>query len=230
MRAVVFDFFGTLTDPGVEDGRREAYEATGVALGVDPELFWKAMSASFAERTTGVLGDTRSTLKLIAERCGVEVALPTLEAARRLHLAAYPKFLRPHPHALDVLRELATRGFKLGVLTDCSSELVELWETTPFAPLLDSAVFSFVTGSRKPARVGYAASAAKLGVRHLDCWFVGDGSSREHSGAKAAGMKPVLVANGRYDVGHLRADADTFVPPNVIDDLSDLPPLVGYPG
>jgi len=43
-------------------------------------------------------------------------------------------------------------------------------------------------------------------------------------------MKPVLVANGRYDVGHLRADADTFVPPNVIDDLSDLPPLVGYPG
>jgi len=32
MRAVVFDFFGTLTDPGVEVGRKAAYEATGAAL------------------------------------------------------------------------------------------------------------------------------------------------------------------------------------------------------
>lgn len=229
MRAVVFDFFGTLTDPGAEDGRRLAYEATGLALGLDPKLFWDAMRASFAERTTGALGDTRSTLRVIAQRCGVDVDAATCEQARRLHLAAYPRVLRPHPHALDVLRELASRGFKIGLLTDCSSELVELWESTPFAPLIDSATFSFEIGVRKPGRAGYAACAARLGVRHSDCWFVGDGSSSEHTGAKAAGMHPVLVANSRYDVGGLREDADTFIPPDVIDDLSDLPPLVGTP-
>jgi putative hydrolase of the HAD superfamily len=230
VRAVVFDFFGTLTDPGSEDSRRAAYEATGLALGVDPGRFWEAMSASYAQRSTGVLGDTRSTLRVIAQRCGVEVDAATCERARRLHLAAYTKMLRPHPHALDVLRELASRGFKLGLLSDCSSELVELWESTPFAPLIDTAVFSFEIGVAKPARAGYTACAARLGVRQPECWFVGDGSSSEHSGAKAVGMRPVLVANGRYDVGHLRSEPDTFVPPDVIDDLSDLPPLVGQPG
>jgi putative hydrolase of the HAD superfamily len=229
VRAVVFDFFGTLTDPGLDDPRRAAFEATGLELGVDPARFMEAMRASVAQRSTGMLGDTRSTLRVIARRCGVEVDDATCERARRLHLAAYPKMLRPHPHALDVLHELASRGFKLGLLSDCSSELVELWEATPFAPLIDTAVFSSEVGVAKPARGGYAACAARLGVRSSDCWFVGDGSSSEHSGAKAVGMRPVLVSNSRYDVGYLRSEPDTFVPPDVIDDLSDLPPLVGTP-
>lgn len=227
---MVFDFFGTLTDPGVEVGRKAAYEATGAALGVDPAAFWAAISESFTERTTGVLGDTRSTLRLVAERCGVEVDSATCETALRHHLAAYPAVLRPHPAAVDVLTELRGRGFRIGLLSDCSSELVETWESTPFASLIESAVFSFDIGVRKPAPIGYRTAARSLGVDPDACWFVGDGGSNEHTGAHAAGMRPVLVANSGYAVEHLRADADTFVPPDVIDDLADLPALVGSPG
>jgi putative hydrolase of the HAD superfamily len=229
VRAVVFDFFGTLTDPGVEVGRKAAYASTGAALGLDPAAFWAAMTESFTERTTGVLGDTRSTLRLIARRCGVEVDAATCEAALRQHLAAYPAVLRPHPAAVDVLTELGGRGFRIGLLSDCSSELVESWESTPFAALVESAVFSFDIGVRKPAPVGYRTVARSLGVDPAACWFVGDGGSKEHTGAHEAGMRSVLVTNAHYAVERLRADADTFVPPDVIADLADLPALVGSP-
>jgi hypothetical protein len=41
-------------------------------------------------------------------------------------------------------------------------------------------------------------------------WFVGDGGSREHHGARAAGMRPVLVTNAGYPgASVLRDDPDT---------------------
>lgn len=85
MQGVVFDFFGTLTDPGNEQHRREVYDATAAALGVPATGFWQAVTSS----------------------------------ARRLHA--------PRPGALDVLRALRRRGFRIALLSDCSSELREAW-------------------------------------------------------------------------------------------------------
>ncbi|MEV6843453.1 hypothetical protein [Actinoplanes sp. NPDC051411] len=70
MRAIVFDFFGTLTDPRAEVGRRASFEATAAALGVAPEQFWAAMGASYLKRIVGHYGGTRSTLAAIARQCG----------------------------------------------------------------------------------------------------------------------------------------------------------------
>ena len=63
--------------------------------------------------------------------------------------------------------------------------------------------------------------AGRLGVAPQECWYVGDGGSREHRGAATAGMRPVLVTNVNYPaVAAYRDDPDTHVPDLAVDDVS----------
>lgn len=230
MRGLVFDFFGTLTDPANEHLRREVYDATAAALGVPVDAFWYAVTASFTERATGVLGDTSRTLHEMALRCGVEPTPAQLTSATAAHRAGAEVLHAPRRGALEVLIALRQRGFRIALLSDCSSELCEAWERTAYAPLVDAAVFSWAVGYRKPDRRGYLAAAEAIGAAPEECWFVGDGGSRELLGASAAGMKPVLVANTAHP-GHAqyRDDPDEFMPHHVADDIVDVPALVGWP-
>lgn len=230
MRAVVFDFFGTLTDPSRESGRRDVYDATAATLGVPPAVFWSQVTASFTERATGVLGDTSSTLRAVAARCGVQPAEEQLATAVTTHLRGAELLHAPRPGALDVLRELRLRGFRLALLSDCSSELCELWDASPYAGLFDATVFSWAVGFRKPDPRGFARAASSLDVPASGCWFVGDGGSRELAGARDAGMRPVLVTNTAYaDHAKYRDDPDAFVPPDVVEDIVDVLALVQRP-
>lgn len=228
MEAVVFDFFGTLTDPSREAGRRGAYDATAVALGVPQDRFWKEATGSFSDRATGAFGDTTSTLRALAQRCGVTPSDHELGQAVTAHYCGAELLHAPRPGALDVLHELRSRGFRLGLLSDCSSELCELWPAGPYVSYFDAVVFSWAQGYRKPDRRGFLETARLLGVPPARCWFVGDGGSREMTGALAAGMRPVLVTNAAHtDHAQYRDDPDAFVPPDVVDDITEIPALVG---
>jgi putative hydrolase of the HAD superfamily len=227
MRAVVFDFFGTLTDPSAEAGRRESFLAAATALGVPADQFWTAMSASFPERIVGRFGGTRETLRAMARRCGNDPDEQQLDAAVTAQRAGAERVRPPRPGALRLLGTLRAAGFRLGLLSDCSSELCEAWAGTPYAPLIDAAVFSWQEGLRKPDPRLYATVSGRLGVPPAECWYVGDGGSREHDGARRAGMRPVLVTNEAHpEAAGLRSDPDAYRPELVIADLVDLSELV----
>ncbi|WP_121162825.1 HAD family hydrolase [Micromonospora pisi] len=230
MRAVVFDFFGTLTDPAVEAERRVAFAETAAALGVPAEVFWRRMSDSFGARATGRYGGTAATLRTIARECGAEPDEERLRLAVRVQHGGAERVRRPRVGVFDVLDDLRKRGFRLALLSDCASELCERWGDTPYAGYLDAAVFSWQEGYRKPDPRLYATAAARLDVPPGACWFVGDGGSREHSGAIIAGMRPVLVTNALVpgSAGY-RDDPDPVRPEYVVDDLTELPSLLGDP-
>ena len=227
MRAIVFDFFGTLTDPRAEVGRRAAFEATAAALGVPADRFWTAMSDSFPERIVGHYGGTRSTLAAIARQCGVRPTEERLDAAVAAQAAGAERVRPPRPGALALLDRLRADGRRIGLISDCSSELCEAWPGTPYAPRIDVPVFSWREGCRKPDQRLYATVAERLRVPAAECWYVGDGGSREHDGARRAGMRPVLVTNAAFpEVRGLRSDPDSYRPDFVIDDLNGLPALL----
>jgi putative hydrolase of the HAD superfamily len=231
MRAVVFDFFGTLTDPSAEAGRRASFGATAAALGVPPDRFWAEMSATYPERIIGRFGDTRETLRAVARRCGPEPAEHRLDAAVTAQRAGAERVRPPRPGALELLGTLRAAGFRLGLLSDCSSELCEAWAGTPYADLLDVAVFSWQEGCRKPDPRLYATVSRRLGVPPTECWYVGDGGGRELDGARRAGMRPVLITNAAYpESAGLRADPDPYRPDLVIADLVDLEALIAGHG
>ncbi|MGH3712087.1 MAG: HAD family hydrolase [Micromonosporaceae bacterium] len=227
MRAVIFDFFGTLTDPAAEAVRESVYRSTGEALGVDGAVFHAAMADSFTERASGVHGDTRATLDAIARRCGARPSGYQLDEAVRRHLAGSARLRTPRKGTVETLTALRSRGLARGLISDCSSELCEAWDQTPYAGLIDAPVFSWAEGYRKPDQRLYATAAARLAVSPRDCWYVGDGASREHWGAEQAGMRPVLITNAGYPgaAGH-RYQPDELRPDDAVDELVDLLALV----
>ncbi|GAA4593359.1 putative hydrolase of the HAD superfamily [Actinoplanes octamycinicus] len=228
MRAVIFDFFGTLSDPSAEAERLGTFAVTAAALGVPADRFGAVMAATFRRRATGEHGGTRDTLLAMARACGVEPGEAQLDAALASHRAGAQIVRRPRPEALAVLDRVRELGYVLGLLSDCSSELCEAWAETPYAARIDAPVFSWREGRLKPDPRLYATVAERLGVAPAECWFVGDGGGREHHGARQAGMRPVLITNDAYpEVRHLRADPDSYLPPDRLPDLTGLPALLG---
>jgi putative hydrolase of the HAD superfamily len=186
MRGIVFDFFGTLTDPSAEALRAPAFAETAAVLGVPADLFWAAMSGSFPQRVVGALGDTGATLREIARRCGAEPDETRLAAAVRQHHAGAERVRVPRNGALTTLDRLRAEGYRLGLLSDCSSELCEAWAQTPYASRIDAPVFSWREGCRKPDPRLYATVAERLGVPAEECWFVGAGAGHQRRASGCA--------------------------------------------
>jgi putative hydrolase of the HAD superfamily len=76
--------------------------------------------------------------------------------------------------------------------------IVAVWEwlacPDPIAPLLHAAIYSVHTGTCKPDPTMYLAACAALRVEPRQCLYVGDGGSRELTGARALGMSAVHLS------------------------------------
>ncbi len=71
---------------------------------------------------------------------------------------------------------LKESGYKVGLISNCSAEVSRLWESTPFASLVDMEVLSFDAGLAKPDSRIYQLAANRLGVETGQCLYIGDGS------------------------------------------------------
>lgn len=199
--AVVFDFFGTLT-PGTPDEVWLDHAARLAAvLDVDGPALRAALHASFPERATGSLGDLPQTLRFLAGQFGVQLTGDRLAVACRVRRQFQCGLFALRPEALPAIRSLRARGLKIGVLSDCTAELPDAWPELGVSGLVDAPVFSCVVGIRKPDARLFAKVSGDLGVDPGGCLYVGDGGSRELSGARLAGMHAVLLAAGDRPAG-----------------------------
>jgi putative hydrolase of the HAD superfamily len=193
-RAVVFDYVGTLTAHAPAAARRQGADRVAQVLGVDHDLFFEHVSATFTERATGSCGDEVATMAWLAMRCGREPTPEQLSGAcaeRRSGERTFANLLRDD--AVPTLRRLKEAGFPVGVVSDCTHELPECWPELPVAPLVDTVVFSVEMGKRKPHPSLYRAACAGLGVAPAEVVYVGDGGSNELTGARAVGMSAVRL-------------------------------------
>jgi putative hydrolase of the HAD superfamily len=224
VRAVVFDYFGTLTPSVITIITPDEHQAMGKALGVDPDALEAAWQASFRERSTGRTGDLRATLRLLATGLGGSPSESGLTEAAEIRAMAYRRSARPRTETVTVLTDLRSRGLRLGVVSDCSAELVRMWPELPVAGRVDATVFSSEVGRRKPDPLMYELACDRLGVPAQECLYVGDGGSGELTGASRFGMRAVLLADEQWSVGH-RYDADDWSG-EVIHSLTDVPGLL----
>ncbi|HSR86170.1 MAG TPA: HAD family hydrolase [Streptosporangiaceae bacterium] len=194
MSAVVFDFFGTLTP--VSPGEVWAANAARLAavFGVSAENLLRVLDESFPERISGALGGMRQTMRAIADRLGVPVTDEQLDEASATRRTVQESMFSLRPEALGVIRTLRERGLRIGLVSDCTSELPDAWPRLPLAPLVDAPVFSCVERTRKPDPRLFLAVADRLSADPAACVYVGDGGGRELTGASAVGMHAVLLA------------------------------------
>ena len=194
-QAILFDLFGTLVPSFCSDRFGECLDEMGQALGLESGDFpdsW--VFETYRERVAGVYGTVEANIRAICADKGITVTESQIEAATELRVASTRESLCPRSDAIDVLRELRSRGLLLAVISDCSAEVPAIWNETPFAEYFDVTVFSCVIGTKKPDPRMYRQAFETLDVRPEDCLYVGDGFSQELSGAKRLGIHPVLIA------------------------------------
>ena len=204
IRAVVFDLFITLTDWEAERRRPRLMDDMAAALGVDPLKFSSLMRATFTERVAGRMGDSRATFAALATQLGCDPSPAELDEVVAMRHEQTRQTLAPRAGALDVIKEIRSDGYAIGVLTDCTAETPGMWPSLPYSAVVDAVTFSCEVGQRKPHPAGYRDISHKLGVAAEECLYVGDGSSSELSGATLAGMTAVLLetpfgTDFRYD-------------------------------
>jgi putative hydrolase of the HAD superfamily len=223
-RAVVFDYFGTLTRTIIAMTTDTERDAVGVALGVDPVALEAQWGNSYVARSTGRTGDLTETMRAMAKAVGGDPTDAGLAEAVRLRRTAYARAAQPRPDTVDVLRSLQADGLRLAVVSDCSDELVDLWPDLAVSAYIDTPVFSAIVGRRKPDPEMYRTACVGLGVEPGECVYVGDGGSGELTGAQAFGMRPVLLADDDWSIGH-RYDQDAWDGP-VIHRLAEVRTMV----
>jgi putative hydrolase of the HAD superfamily len=202
MTAVVFDFYGTLTPFHAPAPWADHVARLAAVLGVAPDALAAALDTSYPERATGRLGDGRQTLRALAARLGADPPEGKLDEACRIRQRFQEPLMRLRPEALPVIRQLRDRGLRIGLVSDCTSELPAAWPRLPVAPLVDAPVFSCVEGTRKPDPRLFRAVAGRLGADPAGCLYVGDGGGRELTGSSAVGMHAVLLAGADWHSSH----------------------------
>lgn len=206
-QAVIFDLFGTLV-PNLSLPKHKAVLAEMArALGVPAEPFVRGWLTTGPLRMSGAIPTPEDNAALICRDLGVAPDPEALSAAGRIRRAYSARSLLPRPGSVEVLVRIREGGRRIGLITDCSSEVPPRWDQTSFHPLVHATVFSCVERTCKPDPRLYHLACERLGVIPGACLYVGDGGSRELSGAAAVGMRPVLIVEKDPDAHRFGAEA-----------------------
>lgn len=198
MTAVVFDFYGTLTPVSPSEAWASNAARLAAVMGVPVEDLVRVLDDSFPERVSGALGDVRQTMEAISDRLGVRLTDEQLDEASRTRRAVQEAMFALRPEALAVIGQLRNGGFRIGLVSDCTSELPDAWQRLPLAAYVDAPVFSCVEKTRKPDPLLFQAVAQRLPADPAACLYIGDGGGRELTGASAIGMRAVLLAGADW--------------------------------
>jgi len=238
---ILFDWGGTLADVSrqpealVQGARAAGRILTGVSD--DDVIATLAQGALLAERNAASDPehrevDLRAFLAAWAEAQGCPAGEDQIAAAVRAVCESWVGgSLDPLPGALDAVRGLRDRGYRMGLVSNCwipPAYCRQELDRQGFGELLDFAVFSSELSVRKPSPVIYRASLKKaypIGVpadlsRVL---FVGDSPICDVIAPAQMGMKTALVASepGTWpQADHDRARPDLRI--NAVTQLGSL--------
>jgi len=215
-RAVIFDLWGTLVPVDDAAWTSRVLPAMARACSAPATVFAERWRASFDQRVTG---DLESNLRSVCASMGIGIEDVAVQKAIALRVAFHRRSFVPRPDGQATLRQLREAGFRIGLISDCSSEVPDLWHESSLASLVDEATFSCLVGIKKPNPRIYELTSQRLGVDPRACVYVGDGASNELVGAEAVGMRSIL----------LRTDDRRHAPAwsgEVVSTLSAVVPLV----
>ena len=229
MEAVCFDYFNTCTR-AVRRGT--GHRRTAEVLGVDPDEWLALLDRTYDERARGEYPSHLAGLRRLCAELGARPTAARLREAAELRLATVQADAPLRPETPGVLRSLRAAGVRIAIVSDCWFELPMVLPRSPLAGLIDAAVYSCRVGHTKPHPAMYATACERLAVDPARCLYVGDGGSRELTGAARFGLTAVQLR--APDLGaHLTFNAEPDWPGpwvtslEAIADLVDAPMLVG---
>lgn len=191
IRAVIFDMFETLITHYAGPlyfGAQMAADA-----GIPEEKFQTRWHSTEHERTIGRLSfEGIVTMILKENHCYSEQLLKRIVQKR---IAVKEECFRQlHPEIIPMLAGLKERGMRIGLISNCFSEEVDVIRRSVLFPYFDVACLSYEQGVRKPDEEIYRRCVDKLALKPEECLYIGDGGSNELEAAQKFGMQTVQAA------------------------------------
>ncbi|MEM0455563.1 MAG: HAD family hydrolase [Nitrososphaerota archaeon] len=190
---VVFDLFGTLVPRYPIDRHRKVLAEIAALLGVDPVRFTEVWISRLERRITGFCRDAEECILDTLEAMGASADREALARAAAIRYEFMRSCVVPYPEVEEGIRALKGMGYKLGLISNSSPEVPELWRSLSLSRYFDVATFSCEVRTRKPHREIYLMTCSALVLSPELCLYVGDGSENELEGAREVGMFPVMI-------------------------------------
>lgn len=197
MTAVLFDAFGTLLRMDAPGPHLHAELAKrGIDVGeLDAARAFREEIRYYLEHN--LEGRDAESLAELRDRCA-EVLRESLRLPAGSHgdvrdaMLAAIRF-RAYDDAAPALMELRDFGFRPVVASNWDCSLPQVLERLGLRALVDAVVASATVGAAKPAPALFAAALDAAGADARDAVHVGDSLDKDVHGARAAGLRAVLL-------------------------------------
>ena len=199
MKAVIFDFYGTLAEtPDWGPSWQEMVAEVGYELPADiRDRWWNdgidgSEHDEHSQSRDHYVAWQQARVRGMLDECGVPPDVQAELIARVREIGAHRR-MRAYDESIAVLSELRDRGLALAICSNWDWDLAEAIESAGLAGTVDTMVSSAWVGARKPHRRMYEAVLEQAGVTPEDALFVGDTWSCDVDGPRAMGLLPVYV-------------------------------------
>lgn len=185
LKAVIFDMYETLiTHFGCPPyfGPQMAEDA-----GIDGADFGRIWVPTGEDRTIGKM-TLEEAIRLTLEENGKYSDELMARLVQKRIATKKECFNHMHKEIVPMLKGLKERGVLIGLITNCFSEEVDVIKESVLFPFMDTALFSFELGMKKPEPEIFKRCCGALGVLPSECVYVGDGGSNELEAARSLGM------------------------------------------
>jgi putative hydrolase of the HAD superfamily len=220
---ILLDALGTLVALESPAPRLQAELAERFGLAVDMEQAGTAIAAEIAYYRAHLdEGRDRASLGILRTRCAevLRSALPGtsgIESDRMVEALLASLRFSAFADVRPALEAARGRGQRLVVASNWDVSLHDVLRALRLEPLLDAIVTSAEVGARKPAPAMFERALELVGARPAQAVHVGDSLEEDVTGARAAGVEPVLV---RRDGGDRIPDVRTIASLSELADLT----------
>jgi putative hydrolase of the HAD superfamily len=191
-RGIAFDLFHTLTGLETESA---TLQPTCELLGVSRQVWNETLLEKSRWRLCGAERDPLAIIRTLAHSIDPRIPERRIAEAARVRSDRFRRSLLRIDHdIIRTLERLRSAGLKLGLISNADAAEIAAWSESPLARCFDTALFSCEVGHVKPEAEIYLEFLERLDLAAGECLFIGDGGSSELQGAKAVGMRPVLMS------------------------------------
>ena len=224
LRALTLDATGTLITPARAVGETYAEIARGFGARLDPDAVEASLRKAFSEMPpltfpgaspNRIPGLERGWWRELVGR--VAAASGGVEAFSAFFDALYEHYARggawrAYPESAEVLDALRARGCRTAVISNFDSRLMNILRALELDHHFDAVIYSSASDAAKPQGAIFALALSRLDVRPEEALHAGDSLHNDVEGARAAGLRGVLVDRTRSE-----ADAKREVIASLLD-------------
>jgi putative hydrolase of the HAD superfamily len=109
------------------------------------------------------------------------------------------RWFRLFPETQSVLSQLRRDGYELGIISNNTDEVVERLDILGIIRYFDTVTYSQEAGAEKPDPAPFRLALKRVDRKPEECAHIGDSYEQDVTGARAIGMRPILLdRSGKY--------------------------------